>query len=134
MWDEEAAGVGPGSEEAGVDGAVLALWFVVAVVTFREGPQEGLVCGKRGGCRCMFCIGCGGCAERGRVLVAREGDVFGWICGEVDDGVGDGISAAKGEDNALLKGRMGEGNVSTRVGEKGTGIPRLLLVNLFVQR
>lgn len=61
MREDEAAGVSPGGEEAGVDGAVAAFSrFGLLVRGVAFGEKGGLGSEEGGKCRCFsFYIGCG---------------------------------------------------------------------------
>ena len=48
-----------------------------------------------------------------------------WDGGQVDDGVGDGVGAAEGEDDAWFGGRVRERDVAAGVAEEGAGVPGL---------
>lgn len=113
LGEDGFAGVQPGGVEAGVDGAVCALWGV---------GRGRFMVGGGGGRRGLWSEKVGGGAL---VVVARVGDVFLGDGGEVDDGVGEGVGAAEGEDDAWARGRVREGDVAAGVAEERARVPGL---------
>jgi hypothetical protein len=109
LREDGFACVQPRRVEAGVDGAVGALWRV-------GGRWVG------GGGRGIGREEVGGCAI---IVVARVGDVFLRDGGQVDDGVGERVGAAEGEDDARARGRVRQSDVAAGVAEERARVPRL---------
>jgi hypothetical protein len=120
VWEDDFARVEPGRVEARVHCAIFAFgrvrWrWVVPHVWQRIRPR-----GQEVG---------GGFA----VIVARIRHVFLGDGGKVGNGVRDGVGAAKGEDEARVRGLVREGDVAAGVGEERTCVPCLHLLDLYAQ-